>query len=282
MTPSETWHATPDLLARYETGALGHERAASVEAHLLACARCRADVAHLVPTDRIARNLEAIHVRIDERPSITERVLQWLGVPERIARILVVTPSARVAWVTAVALAVVAAIAAGDMDNGDQRASFLFLVVAPLVPLGVVASTFTGRSDPGREVVSATPMPVLDLLLLRALAVLVPAVPVLLVAALLVPGTAGRDVVWLLPSLGLVGTTLALATRIPVRVAAWVVGAAWTVAALVSVRGAPRADLIERYPAFRPGGQLAFVALTMAAGVVVAVGRDGFERRGAS
>jgi len=277
VTTSDSWHAAPDLLARYGAGELEHERAASVEAHLLACARCRHDVAGLVPDDRMARNLDAIHVRIGERVPVGERMLRRLGVPERTTRILAVTPSARVAWVTAVALAVVAALTAGDVDSSDQRTSFLFLVAAPLVPLAVVASAFAGRSDPVRELVSASPMPVLDLLLLRALAVLVPATLVLGVAALLVPATAGGDVLWLLPSLGLAGTTLALATRVPVRAAAWAVGAVWVAVALVSARGAPRADLIGDHPAFRPAGQLAFVALTLVAGVVVVMRRDAFE-----
>lgn len=37
-----TWHADTDMLAGYPTGTLDHAHAASLEAHLLSCAGCRA------------------------------------------------------------------------------------------------------------------------------------------------------------------------------------------------------------------------------------------------
>ena len=280
MTSDDTWHAPPEVIGRYWAGELGHVMAASVEAHLLACDRCRGQMAGWVPEERLARNLDAIFVRLDDRAALGERLLERLGLPERISRMLAVTPSAKVAWLTAIAFVVVSALAAGDVATADERATFAFLVASPLLPLALVASTFAGRSDPAREVVAAAPMPMLDLLLVRAIAVLVPAGLALLMASLLVPGAAGGDALWLLPALGLASTSLALGTLISVRRAAWALGAVWVVAALISVRGAPRADVIGHFAAFRPAGQLAFVALTLAAAGVVVVRRDAFEQLG--
>lgn len=278
MTVDQTWHAEADVLAAYVAGRLGRSTAASLEAHLLSCAVCRAGVAPLAPSERLAGNLAALHSRIDAPPlPRTERLLQRVGLPERVTRLLVVTPSARLAWLVAVAGAMVAALVAADVSGTSQRTMFAFLVGAPLVPLGVVTTTFATRSDPAREVVVATPTPAFDLLLVRAVAVLVPAIVLTALAALIVPGHGAEGVLWLLPALGLSTVALALASWLPVRAATWVLGAAWVVAAMVSVRGAPRAELIEHYVAFRPAGQVAMVAVTLAAAAVVAARRDAFD-----
>lgn len=278
MTAEQTWHADDGVLASYVAGQLGRATAASVEAHLLACAACRARVQPLAPAERLARNLALVHSRIDAPPiPRIERFLQRLGLPERITRLLVVTPSARLAWLIAVASAVAAAVVAADLSGSSQRGVFAFLVAAPLVPLAVVTTTFATRSDPAREVVVATPTPALELLLVRAVAVLVPAVVVTVLAALVVPGHNGEAVLWLLPALGLATATLALGSWLPVGGVAWALGAAWVAAAIVSVRGAPRADLVERFIAFRPAGQAVILAIVVAAAAVVALRRDAFD-----
>jgi hypothetical protein len=105
----------------------------------------------------------------------------------------------------------------------------------------------------------------------------VPAVVLTVLAALVVPGQDGEGALWLLPALGLATATLALGSWFPVRAVSWVLGAAWVVAAMVSVRGAPRADLIDRFIAFRPAGQVVTVAVTVAAAAVVTLRRDAFD-----
>lgn len=278
MTEEQTWHAGADVLAAYAAGRLGRATAASVEAHLLACAPCRTGVQPHAPADRLARNLSLLHARIDAPPMPrSERLLQRFGLSERITRLLVVTPSARLAWLIAVACAMAAAIVAADVSGSSERTMFAFLVGAPLVPLGVVTTTFATRSDPAREVVVATPTPAFGLLLVRAVAVLVPAVVLTVLAAVVVPGHDGEAALWLLPALGLASATLALGSWLPVRAVSWVLAAAWVAAAMVSVRGAPRTDLVERYIAFRPAGQAVIVAAALAAAAVVAVRRDAFD-----
>lgn len=278
MTVMQTWHADADILAAYMAGRLGRSTAASLEAHLLACASCRAGIAPLAPPERLAGNLAALHSRIDVPPQPrTERLLQRLGLPERITRLLIVTPSARLAWFVAVAGAMVAAFVAADVSGPSERTLFAFLVGAPLVPLAVVTTTFATRSDPAHELVAATPTPGLDLLLVRAVAVLVPAVALTAVGALVVPDHGAEGVLWLLPALGLASATLALASWFPVGAVSWALGAAWVASATLSVRGAPRADLIEHYVAFRPVGQVAMVAISLAAVAVVALRRAAFD-----
>ncbi|MEA3214326.1 MAG: hypothetical protein QOJ19_482 [Acidimicrobiia bacterium] len=278
MSTEETWHATPDVLAAYAAGSLGRTSAASVDAHLLVCASCRAAIVPLAPRDRLARNLAMIHTRIDA-PTVSwaERLLRRASIPERITRMLFVTPSARAAWLVAIVGAMAAAILAGDLSHGSERAMFAFLVGAPLVPLGVVSTTFATHSDPARELVVASPTPAFELLLVRAVAVLGPATILTLVASLVVPGHDGDTVLWLLPSLGLAAATLALGSWLPVRAVSWVLGGAWVMGALVSARGAAHGEVIERYAAFRPTGQAALVVVTALAGFVVVLRRDAFD-----
>jgi hypothetical protein len=277
MTPNATWHADAELLAGYVAGALGRAPAASVEAHLMTCALCRAAVSPLADPDRLARNLAAITERVDEpRLLPIERLLQRLGVPERVTRVLMITPAARAAWLAGVAVALAIAVVA-DLNNASEGALFAFLVVAPLLPLAAVAAAFGSRTDPVRELIVAAPVPAFELLLLRSLAVLAPTIAVAAVASLVIPHQPWDSALWLLPSFGLAATTLALGTWFPVRPVACALGGAWIAAAAISVRGAPRAELVERFAAFRPAGQLALLVVTLAAGAVVVRRRDSFD-----
>lgn len=278
MTANTTWHADAELLAGYVGGTLRRARAASVEAHLVACPSCRAAVVPLTSPDRLERNLAAIVERVDQpRMNPIERLLQRLGVPDHVSRVLAVTPSARAAWLAGVAVALAVAVLSADLDGASERTLFAFLVAAPLLPLAGVTAAFGSRTDPVRELVVAAPMSAFDLLVVRALAVLAPTIAVAAGASALVPGQGWEPVLWLLPSFGLMASTLALGTWFDVRSVAWVLGGAWVAAAAVSVRGAPSAELVERYAAFRPAGQLVLVAVTLVAAAVLAVRRDAFD-----
>lgn len=278
MTSNTTWHSDPELLAGYMAGALGRAQATSVEAHLVTCASCRAAVVPLAAPERLVGNLAAITERVDEpRLHPIERLLQRIGVPERITRVLMVTPSARTAWLTAVAVALAVAVVAGGLRGSGERTVFAFLVVAPLLPLAGVTVAFGTRTDPLRELIVTAPTPAFELLLVRALAVLAPTIALAALASALVPGHGWDTVLWLLPSFGLTATTVALGSWLPMRPVAWVLGGAWVVAAAISVRGAPSAELVEGFAAFRPAGQVVLVAVTLLAGIVVAVRRDSFD-----
>ena len=277
MTPNPNWHAVPELLANYATGTLGRTQAASVEAHLVTCASCRSAMAHLVVPERVEHNLTAITARTDQRHrSRLERLLERIGIPEHIVRALAVTPSERRAWLTGVAVALLVA-AVAELVTGSERTLFVFLVAAPLLPLAGVTSAVTFGGDPLRELVMAAPTPGFKLFLIRALAVLAPTIVVAAAASLLVPGQGWAPVLWLLPSFGLAATTLALGTWCPIRAVAWTPGATWTAAAIFAARGAPNADPVGSFVAFRPVGQLTLLALSLVAAAVVTVRRDSFD-----
>ncbi len=277
MSWDATWHVDGELRAGYVAGSLSRARAASVEAHLLTCSSCRAAVAPSVGTERLDRNLAATLDRVDQpQLHLIERVLLRLGAPERVTRVVMVTPSARAAWLIAIAVAsVVAALA--DLGGDSERATFAFLVAAPLLPLMGMTAVFSTRGDPARELVVAAPTPGFEVLLIRALAVLVPTVVLAAVISALVPERGWESVLWLLPSLGLTATTLALGSWFPLRRVAWTLGGAWVAGTVVSVRGVPRSEVIERCGAFRPLGQLVLMAVALVAGMVVVARRDAFD-----
>lgn len=277
MTTSTSWHAEAELLAGYVGGTLGRAVAASVESHLVTCASCRAAVVPLVASDRLDRNLAAIAERVDRpEPDAVGWVLGRLGVPDRLTRMLTITPAVRSAWLTGVALALLVALLARQV-NVDERTLFVLLVAVPLLPLMGVTAAFASRADPAREILVATPTSALELFLVRALAVLAPAIVVAVGASVFVPGIGWEPALWLAPSLGLAATTLALGSWMSLRVSAWMVGASWVLVSAVSVRGAPASELVQRYAAFRPAGQLLLVAVALVAGTVVAVRRETFE-----
>jgi hypothetical protein len=277
MTPNPTWHADPESLRAYATGALSRAGGASVEAHLTTCAPCRAGLDGLVAPSRLDRGLVELLDCVD-RPRVgpVERVLQRLRVPEHLARVLTVTPTARAAWLTGVAAALSTAVAAEALA-APGRMAFLFLVLAPLLPLVGVTAAFGVRGDPARELLVVTPMHGFELSMLRSMAVLVPTIAVASAAALLVPGRGWEPVLWLLPSSGLVAVTLAAGTWLPIRPVAWTLGSLWLVGAVLSARGTPSTALVDEYVAFRPAGQAALLALTIAAALAVDRRRDTFD-----
>lgn len=277
MSTSSEWHADPESLARYVAGTLPRASAASIEAHLVTCARCRTDLRQHVSVQRVDRGLAELLDDVDRRRAApVERALRWLGVPEHLARIFTVTPAARTAWLTGIAAATVTA-AAADAYASPGRTMFVLLVLAPLLPLVGVTAAFGSRGDPARELVTVTPMPGFELAMLRALAVLVPTVVVASAVAVALPSRGWEPVLWLLPSAGLVSATLALGTWLPVRPVAWALGSTWVIGAGVAVHGAAARVQVDDYLAFRPAGQAVLLAVTLVAGVAVSHRRDTFD-----
>ena len=277
MTQYSTWHADQEMLAGYVAGTLSRSQAASVETHLTSCSSCRASMVPLAPPDRLARNLAAVIDSVDQpREHRLEAALVRVGVPEHFARVLRVSPSERGPWVVGVLVALLVAIAA-EAFSGSGGALFVLLVAAPLLPLAGVAAAATFHNDPAREVLAAVPTRGFSVFLLRALAVVGPTIVVALGAALLFPEHGWEAVLWLLPSFGLMATTLALGSWLPIRAMAWTLGAVWVLAAAIASQGSGAADLVGSYAAFRPAGQVALLAVTLLAGAVVAVRRDSFD-----
>jgi len=262
-----TWHADRTVLAAYVEGGLDDVRASSLEAHLLTCDRCRDRVATSTGADAIDHVWGSIVDTIDTpHRSAVERLLLTLRVPEHLARLLVATPSLRLSWLVAEALALGFAVIAanGTSDQNEELVLFLFLVVAALLPVAGVAVAFGPGIDPTYEIGVAAPMPADRLLLIRAAAVLASSVSITVFAALALPGLDAIAAAWLLPALGLTVATLALGTWVRPLVAAASVALTWVLSA-----AAAAVSTQDRLAAFRPVGQVACLAVIAVSAAVL-------------
>lgn len=227
------WHADTEGLRDYAAGRASLPLTASVEAHLLRCPSCRTALRGEADQARLARVWERVadDVLVGPTPR-TETVALQLGMSERDAVVVASAPRVRGAWLLAVLLCVLLGVVA--VSATDTWATFLFLTVAPLLPVGAVGIAYGQDADPTWETTLATPSDPLRLLVLRSLAVLGVAVPVLLIAALLLPGPLWAAAAWLLPALAGTMLTLALSTWFTVSRAALGVTAVWMATTIVA------------------------------------------------
>jgi hypothetical protein len=269
---STDWHVHEDDLRWYAAGDATPPVRWSVEAHVAACPACRRRLTDLV-TDSIAgpawANLDA---ELDAPvPGFTERMLGRFGVPEHTARLVAATPALRAAWLLAVAstLALMALLA---NLSGNAATPYLFVAIAPVLPLAGVAASFGPRIDPTYEISLAAPMNTFRLLLLRTVAVLVTTTALSAAATLAVPGLGVAAVAWFLPALTLTSLTLALTARMRPVHAAEVVGAAWLVAVWATAQPSAAGSAL-----FSAAGQAVLVAVGVLSTVVVVLIRPRYE-----
>ncbi len=277
-----TWHADPGTLQSYAEGRVSPVQAASVEGHLLACDRCRSAVA--AGADRV--RLDALWsgiTAVADAPvlGVVERLLGRLGVPEHVGRLLAATPALRLSWRAAIVVTLAFAVSAARRGDGGGVGLVLFLVLAPLLPLAGVAASFGPGTDPVHEMAVAAPLRSFDLLLMRATAVLTGPTLLAGAAAATVPHADWGMAVWLLPAVGLTAGSLALSTWVTPWKAAAALASVWVGAAAIGLRLTagtnPGGPLVERLVAFRPSGQVALAAFTVAAAIIVALRRDALE-----
>jgi len=236
------WHADGDLLAAYHDQQLDAAARWSVEAHLTSCAACRLQAGALVDPVRLRRLREALIDAVDlPRAGVAERLLVRLGVAGHTARLLAATPALRGSWMLAVTAVLAFAVLAGWTHPG-QDANLAFLCVAPLLPLAGIAAA-------SRVAVPSTAAASLALPQLG-------------------PGVAG----WLLPSLGLTSSSLALATTVAPLRAIGITAGAWILAVAVTVAPPAPSSVL-----FAVAGQVAFAALALVAAAVLLVRRGRFE-----
>lgn len=270
------WHLAAEQIDRYAALTLSPSAEASVEAHLEACARCRADVASSAAvtdlTPRLERTWTATADRIDAPPAgWLERLAGLVGVPDHLARLIGVSGAFRTAWLTSVLLAMVAGLGAASGDLPPV----LFLLLSPLVPVVGVTATYggSGRHD-ARAFELATPYGELRLVLLRAAAVTVASLLVLGLVSATFAEVGPAAAAWLLPALALTASTLALSTRVPPERAASVVAVGWLLALQLAAVVLPPADR----PTTDDLGALA-VPLQLAAAAVLLVAAGAFAAR---
>jgi hypothetical protein len=264
------WHLDDDTLRRYVERTDSLAEGSSAEQHLLSCEPCRArvnaaaGVIELSVIDLAAvwdRTRDTIEV---PRPSVFERLLRVAGLTAHEARLVAVASAFRGVWLTGVAAVLAFATLAAAL--GHARGLWLFLAVAPVVPCLVVASSYEPRLDPALEPELVTPYPALRLILLRTIAVLVLALPVLLLLGLFIPTE--EPFAWLLPAVGFVALVLAASTWFSPLRSAIAVSSGWlaVVWLLAAQSGSPEAVLQARV-------QAGFLALAAASFVIFLVRR---------
>ncbi len=226
-----SWHLDDDLLDTYAEGRpLTPALAASVEAHLERCSTCQA---RLVPTADLPR-LDAVWAEVEDvldapRAGLLERLLVHTGVAPDTARLVAVTPSLQLSWVTGTAIALTLALL---VSHTGERGIAMFLALAPVLPVAGIAVAFGPRTDPLHEVTLAAPYSSYRLLLVRSTAVLAATTALAVPVALLLPSTTLVAAAWLLPALALAATSLALAARVDPVVSSAALSALWLALAL--------------------------------------------------
>lgn len=258
-----TWHADPDLLERYVDGRIDDVAASSLEAHVVVCAVCRERIAVHAPASRLDANWDSVVAALDApAPGLIERLLARAGVRASTARLLTATPTLRLSWLSSMALALAFAAVAATRPGG---APLLFLALAPLVPVAAVSVAFTRALDPSSEVVEATPLAGLRLLLLRTVASLAPAVALAAATALAVGDVGRSSAMWLLPALALSALSLLASAVVPVATAAAVLGGLWATG-VVTAEAVARGSL----SALRRGGDVESVLVELPAQLLAA------------
>ncbi len=273
-------HIDEQLLIGYCELSVTAATAAAIEAHVMTCLSCRAELADAATlTNDGPLNQQSVWDGILERVdrptrSITERLLGVMQVRPDTAKLLATTPALRLAWLAAVVFIAAFAVAAARVE-GDG--SWLLLVIAPLLPVAGVATAYGPALDPTYEIGVAAPMSGLRLTLLRTLAVIATTIPLLAVAALVAPGGGWVVFGWVLPSFALVAITLALSTAISPERAGVVVGIGWLVAVVLLIDRDRATDFADRSLIFSSSGQ-AVVAVVAVIGVaIVATRRSCFD-----
>lgn len=252
---TRTWHVGDDTLRDWVDGTAGQLVGASVEQHLVTCERCRDAVTALVGTDELDTwDGVLAAVEVPARP-LAERLLTRLGLAGSDAKVVASAPAMHAPWV--IGLTVVIAFVTVSAIFADVGGLLLFLLVAPLVPVVGVAAAYGPSSDPTYEVVLVAPYATARMVLLRAAAVLLTSVPLVVLAGLPLPGAAWVSVAWLLPAAGFIAVVLTAGIWVDPMYAATVVAVAWVGAVVTSERnGDPLA-------VFAP------LAMTVYAGVLV-------------
>lgn len=224
-----TWHATDDELTAYRHGTGDNVQVASIEAHLLACSRCRSALA-ASDTARVdtARRWEELTVRMDTASATSRFGIHRYGItrPALSTRPLVVAWLAAVFLLLTLPLLPILVVGSGSMT--------VLLAMAPLAPMVAVVLAYRQGTDPAGELALATPMAGFRLVATRAVAVALTATPVAVAAALVLRLPTYAVFGWMLPGLALAALVLAAGTlRADPAVAAGLLGGAWALAIVV-------------------------------------------------
>ncbi len=220
---------------------------------------------------RLERNWQAVRAELDvPAPSRLERFVRRLGFSAPLTRVALATPGLRRAWFVAVGVVMFIALVSGGAQSDSDVVGFLIL--APLIPVLGVSFAYGIEADPAHEIGVATPMRGLTLVLTRAAVILTVSALFLTPTALLNPASGLWAVAWLLPSIALTFSSLALSTWLSPRKAAAATTGGWLLALLIVRRGAT-----DQLAAFTGPVQAFYLLVAIAAFAVVWSRRDRFD-----
>jgi predicted anti-sigma-YlaC factor YlaD len=271
MTPRD-WHIPGDDLRAYAGGSARPPWRWSTEAHLAACAHCRARLADGTDPAAVGSGWARLDAELDApRPGLIETVLVRLGVAPHTARLLACTPGLRRSWLAAVAFTLAITAGAAHLAQA-MMVPILLLAVGPLLPLVGVAISFGPRVDPSYELAVVAPMHTFRLLLLRCAAVLSATTLFTSAASLGLPRYGLVVLGWLAPSLALTLLSLALTPRLGPVSAAFLVGLGWAALVAGTVRASTGQSVL-----FTTAGQAALAGAAAVAAMALWRVRSGFD-----
>jgi hypothetical protein len=226
------WHIDDAAAAAYGRRQLGPVQRASLETHAVRCERCRARlVASSTASSPSAIGADRLWSRIESRvssptPGPVSRTLLRLGIREPDVVVLQSVAAQSRPWTIATTLVLVAAAVAAMLGPVDA-AHDAFVLVAPLVPALGVAATYRLVPSGVDLVERAAPFSPARMLLWRTAYVVAAAVPLAVLAGVLVLPDPLMALAWLLPAAACTSCVAAAATWTdPVRPAA-VVALVW-------------------------------------------------------
>lgn len=265
------WHLDNPAAEAYATRSTDGAVTASIEAHLVTCPSCQALMA-TVEEPAMMDLVADVWANVDElldrrRTPVIERALRRFGCTETTARIISVSARARWSYLAAVAVSVAMAFVAAR--SGDDHAFEAFLLLAPLGPLVATLGAFNRRTDPLHSLMRSVPISPWRIALLRTIASVVPAIGLTAIGVPLVYDRGWLAAAWLLPSLALSMSVLALATRISMESATLLAGACW-----LSVPLWARLRRVDLLSSFDGEIQIAAFAVITVITVMLAVRRD--------
>ncbi|MGK5696789.1 zf-HC2 domain-containing protein [Streptomyces sp. URMC 128] len=270
-----SWHVPEEDLRAYARGELAAPALWSADAHLGACAACRGALAEASDPVALDAGWERLDAELDApRVGLLESLLVRAGVAGHTARLLAAAPVLRRSWLSAVVAVLLLSVGAGHAVRGGEFPT-LFLALAPLLPLAGVALSYGPALDPTYEMAVVAPMHGFRLLMIRTVAVLGVVLGLNGLATLALPEYGLRALAWLLPSLALTATGLALTPRLGPVLAPSLAGGAWV--GLLALAQALRAGPDVPLAPFTVAGQgVAALVAALAAGLLFLF-RDRFD-----